>query len=161
MGALECGRLLVLCLPAGQRSWHAPVVNMCSNACMADASYALVHQVYAYHGQARDGRPSFLASQDIVITTYSTLAQELNARGGLLKANAAQHLFAWSLQGCLQGPPPPCTEPAGFGVWCADNYCGRCMPHCTIACCPQPGYLWYGTASWGAFAGQLTLYGLR
>lgn len=45
--------------------------------------------MYVYHGQDRDTRPSFLAEQDIVVTTYSTLAQDLNSRTGLLKARGS------------------------------------------------------------------------
>ena len=61
-------------------------------------------QAYTYHGQQRDTRPAFLAEQDIVITTYSTLAQELNVRTGLLKARPL--------------PPAALGEPArGRGAW--------------------------------------------
>ena len=48
-------------------------------------------QMYVYHGQDRDTRPSFLAEQDIVVTTYATLAADLNSCTGLLKARA--HLW--------------------------------------------------------------------
>ena len=39
----------------------------------------LIHQVYQYHGPARNRSAAFLSQQDIVITTYATLAQDLNS----------------------------------------------------------------------------------
>ena len=45
-----------------------------------------LRQMYVYHGQDRDMRPSFLAEQDIVVTTYSTLAADFKSRKGLLEA---------------------------------------------------------------------------
>ena len=45
-----------------------------------------LRQMYVYHGQDRDTRASFLAEQDIVVTTYSTLAADFKSRKGVLKA---------------------------------------------------------------------------
>jgi len=66
-------------------------------------------QAYTYHGQQRDMRPAFLAEQDIVITTYSTLAQELKSRTGLLKARPRPHgaaRGAWKGQACVAAQAP-------------------------------------------------------
>ena len=39
-------------------------------------------QVHQYHGPARNRSPAFLASKDVVITTYATLAQDAAGGGG-------------------------------------------------------------------------------
>ncbi|CAN0228437.1 unnamed protein product, partial [Hapterophycus canaliculatus] len=39
-------------------------------------------QVYPYHGGSRNHDPKFLATKDVVITTYDTLASDFAASGG-------------------------------------------------------------------------------
>jgi SNF2 family DNA or RNA helicase len=50
-------------------------------------------KVYTYHGPDRNRDPDFLASQDLVITSYSILTQD-NVRAGLVVARFACTVFA-------------------------------------------------------------------
>lgn len=55
-------------------------------------------KVYAYHGQSRSQDVDFLASCDVVVTTYDTLASDFNASGGEEAFSAAA--AAASSQAC-------------------------------------------------------------
>ncbi len=43
--------------------------------------------MYTYHGPERSRSPTFLASHDVVLTSYSVLGQDLGDGRGLLRVN--------------------------------------------------------------------------
>ena len=59
---------------------EAGVCRLLTVACCV--LFVCLPQVYQFHGPGRNRSPAFLTKQDVVITTYSTLAQELSGGGG-------------------------------------------------------------------------------
>ena len=92
-------------------------------------------QAYTYHGQQRDTRPAFLAEQDIVITTYSTLAQELKMRTGLLKARSSSPAaLAEPARGRVAWLPRQ-REPVRTVLRASSRLCPRiCIPLASRVC---------------------------
>ena len=67
--------------------------------------------VYLYHGPERNRSPSFLAQQDLVLTTYSTLAAEDKGRGLLAVQVCVGGGGAWRV-GCtiqMNAQPVDCV----------------------------------------------------